>query len=167
MNNRLTRFARRKITTERPSGGHEERKRIRTSLHYVVSKIAKIRSSSLSPPSTHYFFSGSPSAHHFFLFLNCILFTMATSTPTDQSNKNHVGDDTENQLGISVYLTKDHDGFSAVSKARYSDFVVHEVGPDGSVARLDSMDAKIDTDEKTTETVGIDDNSSNRKRKRN
>jgi hypothetical protein len=34
-------------------------------------------------------------------------------------------DDSETALGISAYLGS-HEGFSAVSKARYSDFVVHE-----------------------------------------
>jgi hypothetical protein len=34
-------------------------------------------------------------------------------------------DDSETALGITVYLGS-HEGFSAVSKARYSDFVVHE-----------------------------------------
>lgn len=35
-------------------------------------------------------------------------------------------DPAEVELGISTYLSARHAGFGAVSKARYSDFVVHE-----------------------------------------
>ena len=48
-------------------------------------------------------------------------------------------DETERTLGISEYLTSGQ-GFSAVVKARYSDFVVHEVGEDGTIAKLTSLD---------------------------
>jgi hypothetical protein len=35
-------------------------------------------------------------------------------------------DPTEERLGIKTYLCPDVPGFSAVLKARYSDFIVHE-----------------------------------------
>lgn len=35
-------------------------------------------------------------------------------------------DPTEVSLGISMYMTPNAEGFHAVSKARYSDFIVHE-----------------------------------------
>ncbi|KAG7337051.1 tRNA pseudouridine synthase D [Nitzschia inconspicua] len=46
-------------------------------------------------------------------------------------------DEMEQSVGISEYLSDT--GFSAVSKARYSDFLVHEVDLQGNVARLTSM----------------------------
>jgi tRNA pseudouridine13 synthase len=49
-------------------------------------------------------------------------------------------DEIEKSLGISEYMSPSAQGFSAVVKARYSDFVVHEVGLDGSIARLTSRD---------------------------
>lgn len=49
-------------------------------------------------------------------------------------------DEIEKQLGISEFMSPSVPGFSAVVKARYSDFVVHEVGLDGSIARLTNRD---------------------------
>jgi tRNA pseudouridine13 synthase len=50
-------------------------------------------------------------------------------------------DDVEQSLGILEYLSgSTQDGFSAVVKARYSDFLVHEVDLEGNVARLTSME---------------------------
>ena len=49
-------------------------------------------------------------------------------------------DETEKTLCISEYLTSGN-GFSAVMKARYADFLVHEVGLDGRTARL--TDTKV------------------------
>ncbi|KAL3920008.1 MAG: hypothetical protein SGILL_003470 [Bacillariaceae sp.] len=48
-------------------------------------------------------------------------------------------DDIEQSLGILEYLNVGQ-GFSAVVKARYSDFLVHEVDLQGSIARLTSLD---------------------------
>lgn len=48
-------------------------------------------------------------------------------------------DATERKLGISEYLTTSI-GFSGIVKARYSDFLVHEVGLDGSIARLTNLE---------------------------
>jgi tRNA pseudouridine13 synthase len=73
----------------------------------------------------------------------------SASMNTDKSPQ----DDIEAQLGITEYLSNrnsssssssDHDaladqqqlGFTGVVKARYSDFIVHEVSIDGKVARL-------------------------------
>ena len=48
-------------------------------------------------------------------------------------------DELERQVGISSYVSS-HEGFAAVIKARYSDFIVHEVDLNGNVARLESME---------------------------
>jgi len=40
-------------------------------------------------------------------------------------NSSNKYDDTERKFGISSY-TSTHEGFAAVVKGRYSDFVVHE-----------------------------------------
>jgi len=56
-------------------------------------------------------------------------------------------DDLERKFGISAYCSP-HEGFAAVVKARYSDFVVHEVDRDGNIARLESLETpqpKIET----------------------
>ena len=50
-------------------------------------------------------------------------------------------EDPEKSLGISEYLASDPiPGWSAVVKARYSDFLVHEVDLDGNIAQLTSTD---------------------------
>lgn len=51
-----------------------------------------------------------------------------------------VYDNVEKSLGIGEYMSPTVAGFSAVMKARYSDFVVHEVAIDGAVARLTSTE---------------------------
>eukprot|EP00934_Nitzschia_sp_Nitz4_P001608 Nitzschia sp. Nitz4//scaffold11_size288233//166113//168044//NITZ4_000783-RA/size288233-processed-gene-0.170-mRNA-1//1//CDS//3329534101//1608//frame0 len=49
-------------------------------------------------------------------------------------------DEIEKSLGISYYMSPSTHGFSAVVKARFSDFLVHEVALDGTVARLTSRE---------------------------
>jgi tRNA pseudouridine13 synthase len=56
-------------------------------------------------------------------------------------------DETEKKLGISEYLTTSV-GFSGVVKARYSDFLVHEVGLDGSIARLTNLEVPASSSKK-------------------
>jgi len=94
----------------------------------------------------------------------------AADTKTENGEQHHlpVGDSTEHELGISVYLSPDHDGFSAVSKARYSDFVVHEVGLDGQQAKLESMsvDECITTSAKGADEKNNNGDDASRKRKR-
>ena len=68
-------------------------------------------------------------------------------------------------MGIAAYVSPDAPGFAAVSKARYSDFLVREVDVDGNVARLTSLennlkDALLDADGKD----GEDDSSPGNKR---
>ena len=75
-------------------------------------------------------------------------------------------DDVEDALGISMYLSSPNDGFSGVLKARYSDFVVHEVGLDGRVARLDSLSADIIKDENGNDDKEKEEEDSNATRKR-
>eukprot|EP00804_Cyclotella_cryptica_P021050 CCRYP_019377-RA/>CCRYP_019377-RA protein AED:0.01 eAED:0.00 QI:0/0/0/1/1/1/2/0/732 len=48
-------------------------------------------------------------------------------------------DSVEKKFGISAYASP-HEGFAAVVKARYSDFIVHEVDLHGNVARLGSLE---------------------------
>eukprot|EP00571_Detonula_confervacea_P000535 CAMPEP_0172318450 /NCGR_PEP_ID=MMETSP1058-20130122/34921_1 /TAXON_ID=83371 /ORGANISM="Detonula confervacea, Strain CCMP 353" /LENGTH=728 /DNA_ID=CAMNT_0013033289 /DNA_START=88 /DNA_END=2271 /DNA_ORIENTATION=- len=48
-------------------------------------------------------------------------------------------DEIESKFGISAYASP-HEGFAAVVKARYSDFVVHEVDLNGNIARLESLE---------------------------
>jgi len=45
----------------------------------------------------------------------------------------------EQRFGIDAYASP-HEGFTAVLKGRYSDFIVHEVDEDGFVARLESLE---------------------------
>lgn len=59
-------------------------------------------------------------------------------------------DETERTLGISEYLTTGKD-FSAVMKARYADFLVHEVGLDGRTARLTDTSVPSTFDQSKTE----------------
>ena len=42
---------------------------------------------------------------------------------------------TETDVGIAGFVN-DAPGFSGLFRERFSDFLVHEVGPDGEVARL-------------------------------
>ena len=54
---------------------------------------------------------------------------MSTSQEPSSDATSHEGvvfDPTEKSLGIKAYLSPHVPGFSAVSKGRYSDFVVHE-----------------------------------------
>ncbi len=62
--------------------------------------------------------------------------TKVLPLPTDSTLADF--DEIEKSLGISEYMSPLAQGFSAVVKARYSDFVVHEVGLDGTIARLTS-----------------------------
>ena len=48
-------------------------------------------------------------------------------------------DKVERQFGISATCSS-HEGFAALVKARYSDFVVHEIDRNGNVACLDSVE---------------------------
>mmetsp|Transcript_17915 Transcript_17915/g.21926 ORF Transcript_17915/g.21926 Transcript_17915/m.21926 type:complete len:750 (-) Transcript_17915:143-2392(-) len=49
-------------------------------------------------------------------------------------------DKLELKMGIEAYASPVVPGFAAVLKARYSDFCVHEVALDGTIARLDSVE---------------------------
>ena len=53
-----------------------------------------------------------------------------------------VTDPVEERLGIQTYLNPDA-GFVGVSKARFSDFLVHEVNPSGSIAYLTDLTETI------------------------
>ena len=70
-------------------------------------------------------------------------------------------DKIEQSLGISEYFSPSSvSGFSAVVKARYSDFLVHEIDLDGNIAKLTSLEVPKSEPtpassevEKTTEVV--------------
>ncbi|GAX27746.1 tRNA pseudouridine13 synthase [Fistulifera solaris] len=52
-------------------------------------------------------------------------------------------DPIEQSLGLTAYLSPHVPGFSAISKGRFSDFIVHEVDLDGSIARLESLEPTV------------------------
>ena len=71
---------------------------------------------------------------------------MAGSGTDATADTNTKADDTEASLGIEEYFSPASvGGFSAVVKARYSDFLVHEIGLDGTVARLTSLEVPRST----------------------
>lgn len=51
--------------------------------------------------------------------------------------------DQEFQLGISQYAFQSNIGFDAVTKARYSDFIVHEVNINGEISRLEYLHGNL------------------------
>jgi len=67
-------------------------------------------------------------------------------------------DEIERELGIMEFMRPSTPGFSAVVKARYSDFLVHEVRMDGVIARLTSRDlpTSSSTIDPTTTTTSPD-----------
>ena len=69
----------------------------------------------------------------------------STAVVEGNTNGSPIIDPTEKSLGISAYMNPSVPGFSAVVKGRYSDFVVHEVGLNGGIARLTSQDLFNDT----------------------
>eukprot|EP00579_Thalassiosira_antarctica_P012167 CAMPEP_0201914806 /NCGR_PEP_ID=MMETSP0903-20130614/4892_1 /ASSEMBLY_ACC=CAM_ASM_000552 /TAXON_ID=420261 /ORGANISM="Thalassiosira antarctica, Strain CCMP982" /LENGTH=736 /DNA_ID=CAMNT_0048450263 /DNA_START=98 /DNA_END=2308 /DNA_ORIENTATION=+ len=77
-------------------------------------------------------------------------------------------DDDERKFGISAYCSP-HEGFAAVVKARYSDFVVHEVDLNGNIARLESLetpqpkDKKIEAPAETKVNADADDENARKK----
>lgn len=56
---------------------------------------------------------------------------------------NAVGDDEETAVGIECYANT-ASGFQAILKERYTDFIVNEIGLDGEVVHLTSLDAAVD-----------------------
>ena len=56
---------------------------------------------------------------------------------------NAVGDDEEAAVGIECYANS-ASGFQAILKERYTDFIVNEIGLDGEVVHLTSLDAAVD-----------------------
>lgn len=68
-------------------------------------------------------------------------------------------DSVESAVGISSYASSVtvHPGFAAVLKARYSDFLVHEVGLDGTVARLESLENNLGLDQESLKSTHDDD----------
>eukprot|EP00986_Skeletonema_menzelii_P003370 scaffold1028_cov157-Skeletonema_menzelii.AAC.13 len=61
----------------------------------------------------------------------------------------NVYDDLERKVGIAEYASP-HEGFAAVVKARYSDFIVHEVDLNGNVARLDKIETSAPAESSST-----------------
>ncbi|KAG1929645.1 pseudouridylate synthase [Pimephales promelas] len=52
----------------------------------------------------------------------------------------------EADVGIHKFISE-HTGFSGILKERYSDFVVHEIGKDGKMVRLDDLCVPADVEE--------------------
>jgi tRNA pseudouridine13 synthase len=84
--------------------------------------------------------------------------------PTSPSNMSSPEDDIESRLGITEYLSGSsstpsassaRQGFIGVVKARYSDFVVHEVSVDGKIARLTYTTLPPDQNQKDEDTPSI------------
>jgi tRNA pseudouridine13 synthase len=59
----------------------------------------------------------------------------------------------ESNVGISMYAAPQVEGFSAVSKARYSDFIVHEVDLNGTVAQLKTWNDSMSVESKQDATI--------------
>ena len=76
-------------------------------------------------------------------------------------NEDLAQDTTETSFGICAYRSPNIPGFSAVLKGRFSDFIVHEVGPDGDKAELTSLDETILNGDESQDLAQAD-----RKRKR-
>lgn len=70
------------------------------------------------------------------------------------------GGATEADAGITEYLSPDAGAFTGILKQRYTDFLVNEIGPDGSLVRLvdlgleDKRDRRRDRREKEREANG-------------
>lgn len=62
-------------------------------------------------------------------------------------------DEVERQMGICSFASADNDGFAAVLKARYSDFIVHEVDVNGEIARLESLENNLKEEERKAADV--------------
>ena len=45
----------------------------------------------------------------------------------------------ESDFGITEYVTSDSAGFSGILKHRFTDFVVHEIGPNGEAVKLTDL----------------------------
>jgi len=65
------------------------------------------------------------------------------SRPTFAAAASSSFDEAERSVGISAFVSPNTPGFAAVSKARYSDFVVHEVDVEGNIARLESLEDNL------------------------
>jgi len=72
--------------------------------------------------------------------------------------------DLERRFGIEKYTTPNQPGFSAVLKARYSDFIVREVDQNGQIAVLDSLVYKSDDLKSLGTNAGVDDDDHGSKR---
>lgn len=70
----------------------------------------------------------------------------------DVANFRSEDDETERKLGISEYMTAGK-GFSAVMKARYADFLVHEVGLDGKTAKLTDIQVPASSNRSESENT--------------
>ncbi|XP_048239142.1 pseudouridylate synthase 7 homolog [Haliotis rufescens] len=69
--------------------------------------------------------------------------TAATSSNTKDSRQCHVS---ESDVGITQYVSS-HQGFTAIIKQRYSDFIVNEVSNEGTVVHLTSTDLPQEVEE--------------------
>ncbi|XP_069085955.1 pseudouridylate synthase 7 homolog [Pleurodeles waltl] len=61
---------------------------------------------------------------------------------------------TEQDVGIIKFVSS-HEGFSGILKERYSDFIVHEIGKDGTVSYLDDLSVPVDNEDPPTEIFSV------------
>ncbi|XP_029470895.1 pseudouridylate synthase 7 homolog [Rhinatrema bivittatum] len=61
---------------------------------------------------------------------------------------------TEFDVGIIKFVSP-HKGFSGILKERYSDFVVHEIGKDGSVSYLNNLSVPVDNEDPPEEIFSV------------
>ncbi|KAM5236847.1 pseudouridylate synthase 7 homolog isoform 2-T2 [Ctenodactylus gundi] len=61
---------------------------------------------------------------------------------------------TELDVGITKFVSS-HQGFSGILKERYSDFVVHEIGKDGRISRLDDLSVPVDEEDPSEDVFTV------------
>lgn len=106
-------------------------------LFYIGPEVSIFRICSIiSIPTEH-----GALAHHSFSCLE-LFFLCEKHLSHLQSIKMEVFGESEKLIGISAYVSR-HEGFAAAVKARYSDFIVHEVNIEGEMARLVSLENNL------------------------
>ncbi|KAJ4439010.1 hypothetical protein ANN_14966, partial [Periplaneta americana] len=74
------------------------------------------------------------------------------SSLTSSSNKSRL---MEKDVGITEYIS-DHEGFNGIIKQRFSDFHVHEITSDGTIAKLTDLSPPVDVEHKRPESEIIE-----------
>lgn len=85
--------------------------------------------------------------------------TTSATTAVASQLQPHGGSSTtalELKVGIKEYISPSLAGFTGILKQRYTDFLVHEITPEGEVVRLRCLDAPGWREEGQDKVVGID-----------